>query len=140
MSKSKILIVWSNYHKALAEQQLKSCVDLLKQSDYDYKIETVGAGTYEIPAVIRYYHEYQPFDGYIPLSLLLEGGTDHYEFIWEHVKDCFTQFALRGLNIGCRIISASTKELLQSRVESGERSKEAFRAVDYLIRLKAKSK
>lgn len=138
MSKPKILVVWSNYHKDLADKQLDSCLQLLKSSNYDYQVETVEAGTYEIPVVMQYYHRNQPFDGYIPLSLLLKGGTDHYEFIWEHVKECFIKFAMDGLLLGSGIISAPTHELLKSRVESGERVKEAFNAVDYLIRFKHK--
>ncbi len=136
MSKSKILVVWSNYHKGLAEQQLESCLTLLKSSHYEYKVETVHAGTYEIPSVIRYYHLHNPFDGYIPLSLLLKGGTDHYEFIWEHVKECFIRFAMEGIVIGNGILSAPNMDLLVSRLKTGERSIEAFNAVDYLIKLK----
>lgn len=138
MSKQKILVLWSNYHKELAEQQLESCVSLLKASPYEYQIETIEAGTYEIPVVMGYYHRNDPFDAYIPLSLLLKGDTDHYEFIWEHVKECFIQFSMQGLLMGNGIISAPTPELLKSRVESGKRSKEAFNAVDYLIRFKNK--
>jgi 6,7-dimethyl-8-ribityllumazine synthase len=136
MSQSKILVIWSNYHKDLAEQQLESCLRLLRNSDYGFAVETVNAGTYEIPAVIHYYHLNSPFDGYIPLSLLLKGRTDHYEFIWEHVKECFIKFTLQGILLGNGIISAPTEELLISRVENGERSQEAFNAVDYLIRFK----
>lgn len=135
MSKAKILIVWSNYYQELAEKQLASCLDLLKSSEYEYRIETVNAGTYEIPTVIQYYHRYDPFDGYIPLSLLLKGKTDHYEFIWEHVKECFVKFSMNGLMIGNGIISAPSMELLRERVENGERVREAFQAISYLMQL-----
>lgn len=136
MTKSKILVLWSNYYQELAELQLESCLRLLKSSDYDYQVETVEAGTYEIPAVMQYYQQNTPFDGYIPLSLLLKGRTDHYEFIWEHVKECFIRFAMDGLVFGNGIITAFNPETLQERVENGERVHEAFRAVDYLIKLK----
>lgn len=129
-------MVWSNYYKELAEQQLQSCIRLLKTSPYDYQIETVAAGTYEIPAVMQYYHQNQPFDGYLPLSLLLKGSTDHYEFIWEHVKECFIRFTLEGMLLGNGIISAPSFALLRERVENGERVQEAWQAVDYLIQLK----
>lgn len=138
MSKAKILVAWSNYYNTLAEKQLSTCLDCLKKSDYDYKVETIDAGTYEIPTVIQYYHEHQPFDGYIPLGLLLKGGTDHYDFILDHVKACFTAFSMKGLMLGNGIISAPSQALLAERVEKGERVEEAFRAVDYLIRLKAR--
>ncbi|MGQ3888017.1 6,7-dimethyl-8-ribityllumazine synthase [Legionella sp. CNM-1927-20] len=136
MSGQKILVIWSNYYEQLAEQQLESCINLLKKSSYSYQIEKVEAGTYEIPVVMQYYHQHHPFDGYIPLSLLLKGSTDHYEFIWEHVKECFIKFALDGLLLGNGIISAPTMQILQERVTNGERVAEAFRAVDYLIRFK----
>lgn len=136
MAQEKILVVWSNYHKGLADQQLESCLKLLRKSDYEFRVEEVKAGTYELPVVMQYFQKHDPYDGYIPLSLLLKGGTDHYEFIWEHVKECFIQFAMQGVLLGNGIISAPTKELLMSRLESGERSLEAFNAVDYLIKFK----
>jgi 6,7-dimethyl-8-ribityllumazine synthase len=132
--------VWSNYYKDLAKQQLDSCLTLLNQSEYEYSVETVEAGTYEIPVVIQYYHRNNPYDGYLPLGLLLKGSTDHYEFIWEHVKECFIKFAMDGVLIGNGIISAPSMEAMIKRVENHERVEEALRALDYLIRLKAKFK
>ncbi len=136
MSKAKILVVWSNYHQGLAEQQLESCVELLEKSIYDFKVETVKAGTYELPSVIYHYHRHDPYDAYIPLSLLLKGKTDHYEFIWEHVKECFIKFTMEGVLIGNGIISAPSMEVMISRIKNKERSQEAFNAVDYLIQFK----
>ncbi len=138
MSKAKILVVWSNYYEDLAKKQLESCLRLLNQSEYQYTVETVEAGTYEIPAVIQYYHHNNPYDGYLPLGLLLKGSTDHYEFIWEHVKECFITFAMEGLMIGNGIISSPSMDVMRARVENNERIEEAFRALDYLIRLKEK--
>ncbi|MBI2784792.1 MAG: 6,7-dimethyl-8-ribityllumazine synthase [Legionella longbeachae] len=138
MSKNKILVVWSNYYKDLAKQQLDSCLQLLNTSEYEYTVETVEAGTYEIPAVIQYYHHNNPYDGYLPLGLLLKGSTDHYEFIWEHVKECFIKFAMDGLFIGNGIISAPSMDVMIKRVENHERVEEAVRAIDYLMRLKQK--
>jgi 6,7-dimethyl-8-ribityllumazine synthase len=136
MSKYKILVVWSNYYQELSERQLESCLQLLNQSDYSYHVETVEAGTYEIPAVIRHYHHTTDFNAYLPLSLLSKGGTDHYEFILDHIKASFTELTLEGLIIGNGIISAPNIDVLTDRVTQGERVKEAFRAIDYLIRLK----
>lgn len=140
MPKPNILIVWSNYYKGLAEKQLETCLSKLKQYEYNYQVETVEAGTYEIPTVIQHYHCSNPFDGYLPLSLLLKGKTDHYEFIWEHIKECFIKFALDGLILGNGVISAPSMDILQERVENGERVHEAVNAVDYLIRFKNNKK
>jgi 6,7-dimethyl-8-ribityllumazine synthase len=136
MPTARILVVSSNYYQDLAEQHLSNCLALLKPSGYEYQVETVEAGSYEIPAVIQYYHQHAPFDGYIPLGLLLKGSTDHYEFIWEHIKECFIQFALNGITLGNGIISAPSMDVLIGRVHNKERVEEAFKAVDYLIRLK----
>ncbi len=135
---SNILIVWSNYYPDLAQKHLEVCLNKLKNYDHNYQVETVEAGTYEIPTVIQHYHRNESFDGYLPLSLLLKGKTDHYEFIWEHVKECFIKFALDGLTIGNGIISAPSISVLEERVENGERVQEAINAVDYLIRFKNK--
>lgn len=140
MSTPHILIIWSNYYQDLAEKQLEICLSKLKPYDYNYQVETVEAGVYEIPAVIQHYHRLHPFDAYLPLGLLLKGKTDHYDFIWEHIKECFIQFALEGLVIGNGIISSPSMDVLQERVENGERVQEAIHAVDYLIRLKNKKR
>lgn len=140
MSQPKILIACSNYYKNLAEKHLANCLKYLECFDYDCRIEIIEAGAYEIPAVIQYYHQRQPFDGYISLGLLLKGQTDHYEFIWQHIKECFIQFTLNGLIIGNGVITASSKDILTARVENGERVEEAVDAVDYLIRLSKRLK
>ena len=134
----KILVVWSDYYQDLSKRQLASCLGFLEQFGYDYAIEAVEAGTYEIPSVIQYYHRHNPYAGYLPLGLLLKGETDHYEFIWEHVKECFIKFVMEGLLIANGIISAPSMELMITRVEEQERVKEAVRALDYLLRLKTK--
>jgi 6,7-dimethyl-8-ribityllumazine synthase len=138
--KARILVICSNYYPELAKQHLEHALKLLDspeyQAKYEYSIEMLEAGTYEIPFVIQHCHRNRPFDAYLPLSLLLKGGTDHYEFIWEHVKECFIRFALEGIVIGNGIISAPTMEALTSRVEEGARVEEAVRAIDYLLKFK----
>ena len=57
----KLLIIWSHYYQALAEKQLASCRSLLSTSGMEAQVETVEAGAYEIPAVMQYYHQHQPF-------------------------------------------------------------------------------
>ncbi|KTC65325.1 6,7-dimethyl-8-ribityllumazine synthase (plasmid) [Legionella adelaidensis] len=88
-------------------------------------------GTYEIPAVIQHFHSSNPFDAYLLLSLLLKSKTDHYAFIWEHVKECFIKFTLEGVLFGNGIISAPSMDILRERVQNAERVQEAINAVDY---------
>lgn len=133
-------MIYSNYYPVLAKQHLEHAVRLLDgskyQAKYEYTLEMLEAGTYEVPSVIQQFHRNYPFDAYLPLSLLLKGSTDHYEFIWEHVKECFIQFAMEGIVLGNGIISAPSMDTLTARVEGGERVEEAVRAIDYLLSLK----
>lgn len=50
---AKILIISSCIHKELAALQLSNCIELVKDSNYEYQIESLQAGTYEIPFVIN---------------------------------------------------------------------------------------
>lgn len=135
-SSPRVLILWSNYYEALAEQQRDICQQQLQNYDFDARFETVEAGTYELPAVIQYFRQHKPYDAYLPLSLLLQGSTDHYAFIWEHVKDCFKDFTMDGVCLGNGIISAPSMDILRARVANGERTHEALEAIRYLIELK----
>lgn len=137
-NQAKILVVSSHYYENLSQIHLQKCEELLKKANYQYQVEHVSAGCYEIPAVMQHYHQHNPFDAYITLGLLLKGSTDHYEFIWEHLKECFIQFTLQGMSIGNAIISAPSMEILTGRVENGERVQEAVAAADYLIKLKSR--
>ena len=44
-----ILLVSSCIHKELAHEQLDYCSSLVKNAGYDYQVELLQAGTYEIP-------------------------------------------------------------------------------------------
>lgn len=138
MSVGNTLVVWSNYYQDLAQQQLDSCLQVLDRFGHAYTVETVDAGTYEIPAVIRYYQNHHPHAAYLPLSLLLKGSTDHYDFIWEHIKTCFIQFTMEGILLGNGIITAPSMEIMIARVNKQERVTEAVQAIDYLLRMQQK--
>lgn len=140
MSIARILVVCSNYYQDLSANHLEHCLRLLQASKYQYEVEIVEAGAYEIPAVIRAFHQKRPYDAYISLGLLLKGSTDHYQFILDHVRECFIQLTMSGVLLGDGNIYAPSMELLKARVENGERALEAFKAVDYLLKLKEKQK
>lgn len=136
----KILVVWSNYYRDLADKHLKSCKEVLDNANLAYDVEKVEAGTYELPLVISQFNHHKPYAGYLPLGLLLKGNTDHYEFIWEHVKECFIKFALDGIAIGNGIICAPSMELINERVDNNSRVQEAVNALAYLTSLNHKFK
>ncbi|KTD05242.1 6,7-dimethyl-8-ribityllumazine synthase [Fluoribacter gormanii] len=138
----KILIISSGIHKDLASEQLGLCETLVKNAGYDYQVELLQAGAYEIPFVINTYHQQKTFDGYIALGLILKLNLDHYEHIMSHIRYCFTQFALNDVVVGNGIITGSTIEELSEHVRSSNPClsayPSAFNAVDCLIKLKSK--
>lgn len=141
---ARILIVSSNVHKTLAEEQREKCVQLVKQSQHDCQVEIMEAGTYEIPFVINsHHHSQQPFDAYIALGLVLKANWDHFDWIMSHIKESFTRFALSNMIVGNGIVSAMNLEELAAKVASSDPClsayPSAFQAVNYLLAFKQKS-
>jgi len=138
----KILIISSEIHKQLASEQLDFCLTIVKNAGYDYQVELLQAGAYEIPFVIYTYPLNKPFHGYIALGLILKTNSDHYDNIMSHIRHCFTQFALNDIIVGNGIISGSSIEELSGKVHSSNPClsayQSAFNAVDCLIKLKNK--
>lgn len=139
---SKILVLSSQIHQDLSSKQLTHCIKLVEQSDHDFQVEIVKAGTYELPFVINAYQRNNPFDGYIALGLVLTSNLNHYDYIMSHIKYCFTHFALNNVIVGNGIISGSSVEDLAEKIESQNPClcayPSAFQAVDYLIQLRKK--
>ncbi|MCX7090480.1 MAG: 6,7-dimethyl-8-ribityllumazine synthase [Legionellales bacterium] len=138
----KILIISSVIHEDLASKQLDLCLTLVKNAGYDYQVELLQAGTYEIPFVINMYHQKKPFDGYIALGLILKTNLEHFDNITTHIQYCFTQFALNNIIVGNGIISGSTLEELSEKIHSSNLClsayPSAFNAVDCLMKLRKK--
>lgn len=137
---SNILIVSSCIHKELASRQRELCIGLLKNAGYDYNIELLEAGVYEIPFVINTYQQKQTFDGYIALGLVINANREHSQYTMSHIHYCFTQFALNQIVVGNGIISGASKEELSEKLESSDPClssyPSAFNAVDSLIQFK----
>ncbi|KTC65604.1 6,7-dimethyl-8-ribityllumazine synthase [Legionella adelaidensis] len=138
----KILLVSSEVHKQLASEQLNLCLPLVKNAGYDYQVELLQAGAYEIPFVINTYHQNKSFDGYIALGLILKANLEHYKNIMSHIRYCFTQFALNDIIVGNGIVSGSTTEELREKIHNSNPClsayPSAFNAVDCLIKLRNK--
>lgn len=138
---AKILIVSSQVHN-LSQRQLDLCVQLVEKSSYDYQIELLQAGTYELPFVIKSYHKKAPFDAYLVLGLVLESNSAHAQYIKQHIATCFTQFALEGIIVGNGILYGTSLETLATNLESQDAClsayPSAFKAVSALLALEQK--
>lgn len=139
---AKILLISSCIHEELATEQLDLCLSLVKNAGYDYQVELLQAGTYEIPFVINACHQKKSFDAYIALGLILKADLDHYNHIMNHIRYCFTQFALNNIIVGNGIINGATIEELGKKIRSPDPClsayPSAFKAVDCLIKLSNK--
>lgn len=139
---SKILIISSHIHKELSPLQLAKCEALVKQASYDYQVETLAAGTYEIPFVINAYQQKKPFDAYIALGLVLNTNQAHYDYIMSHIQYTFSNFAMNHIIVGNGIVAGSSLEELTSKIASQDPCQcaypSAFNAVDCLLKLQKK--
>ena len=138
-----ILLISSCVHKPLAAEQLNYCSKLVKKAGYDYQIELLETGAYEIPFAINMYHQKKSFDAYIALGLILKKESEHYHNIMTHIRYCFTQFSLNNIIVGNGIISGLTMEELGEKIRSPDPClsayPSAFNAVDCLIKLQHKT-
>lgn len=137
---AKLLIISSNVHKELASRQLANCLQFVKKTPYDYQVQILESGSYEIPFVINAWHQKNPFDAYIALGLVLKTNMEHYEYIMSHIKHCFSQFALSGIAVGNGIISGISIDELAIKIDSDDPCVSALpaavNAVSCLIQLK----
>lgn len=137
---SNILLISSNIHQELAAEQLDLCSKIVTNAGYNYQVELLQTGAYEIPFVINTYHQKKSFDAYIALGLVLQADLNHYNNIMTHIRYCFTQFALNNIIVGNGIISGATIEELGEKIRSSNPCLSAypaaFNAVDCLIRLR----
>lgn len=135
-----ILLISSCIHKDLAAEQLNNCSNIVKNAGYDYQVELLQAGTYEIPFAINMYHQKKSFDAYIALGLILKKEQEHYNHIMTHIQYCFTQFSMNNIIVGNGIISGVTTEELREKIRSSDPClcaySSAFNAVDCLIKLR----
>lgn len=139
---SKLLIISSAIHQQLSQAQRDNCIQVVEKSSYNYQLEIIEAGVYELPFIIKAHHNYNPFAGYIALGLILTTNADHVSRIMNHVDYCFTQFALAGMIIGNGIVTGSSLDELDDKINSPDPClsgyKAAFNAVDCLIEFSEK--
>ncbi len=136
----KILIVSSRVHQELSALQLEHCVKLIKNFSYDYEIEYLYAGSYEIPFVVNLYQDSKEIDAFIALGLILKKDPDHYDYIMSHIKYCFSHFALQRVIVGNGIISGMSSDELAQKINSADPCsngyQSAFNAVHALLQIK----
>lgn len=138
---SKVLIISSQVHQPLADKQLNTCIELVKELQLDYQVEKLNAGTYEIPFVIQAYQRQQPFAAYIALGLIINKNPAHYDYIMSHIKHCFTHFALNNVIVGNGIIAGNDLEEIGTFINSTDpcicTHRSAVKAIATLIHLKS---
>lgn len=137
---AKILIISSQVHAELSALQLDYCTKLIKEHAYDYVVQHVAAGSYEIPFIINLYEKLKPFDAYIALGLVLKKDIDHFDYIMSHILYSFSRFSLNNIIVGNGIVSAIDSEGLAQKINSPEAClngyQSAFNAVHALLKIK----
>ena len=123
--KKKILIVASNYYKAITQNLIKGALDELKIKKKKILIIKVP-GTFEIPVIIS--KNLKRFDGFIALGCVIKGETPHFDFICNSTFINLLSLATNSKKpIGNGIITSLN--ITQARKRSFVKGKEAANAV-----------
>ncbi len=115
----KILIIIADFYQEISENLQEGALEKLQDEGFIYDLKCVP-GTLEIPIVLRKFLEH--YEGFIILTCLIKGETDHYQIVKDlAVREIYKLAYSKNVAIGTGIITANNYEQALSRSKlSGE--------------------
>ncbi len=133
--KKKILIVYANYYKDIADELLDNALNYL-QKTYNLNVLNQGIvlievpGVFEIPVTIA--TRIKDYDGFVALGCVIKGQTPHFDFISKATTDAIMRLSVDYKKpIGNGIITCLNKK--QAIVRSKKKGQEAANAVGVVL-------
>ncbi len=109
----KILIIVANFYDEISSNLKNGAQEYLENKKYKYEIKSVP-GTLEIPFLLNNYSG--KYDGFIVLSCIIKGETDHYNIVKEiAIKEIYKIAYRNNLALGTGIITANNYNQALSR-------------------------
>ncbi|MDP3174840.1 6,7-dimethyl-8-ribityllumazine synthase [Phenylobacterium sp.] len=142
--KIRILIVEARFYSDLADELLKSAVDVITAHDAEYEVISVP-GALEIPGAIAIAEEggHRPagfaYDGYVALGTVIRGETYHFEIVSNESARGLMELATgRRLAIGNGILTVEdeAQAWARARASEGDKGGGAARAALEMVALK----
>ncbi len=129
--KKKILIVASNYYKAITKNLIDDANNLFQSKKYNITTIMVP-GTFEIPYVIS--KNIKKYDGFLVLGCVIKGETPHFDFICKSTFDAIMQLSITNKKpIGNGIITSLNKD--QANKRSLLKGKESSQALIDILKI-----
>ena len=108
-----ILIIIADFYEEISSNLKKGAINYLNKIKYSYDIKFVP-GTLEIPIILSSFSK--KYDGFIVLSCIIKGETDHYDVVKNiALKEIYKIAYVNNLIIGSGIITANNYEQALSR-------------------------
>ena len=112
----KILIIIADFYEKISSNLKTGATNYLNKIKYSYDIKYVS-GTLEIPIILSSFSK--KYDGFIVLSCIIKGETDHYDVVKNiALPEIYKIAYANNLIIGSGIITANNYEqaLLRSKI------------------------
>ena len=108
-----ILIIIADFYEEISSNLKNGATNYLNKINYSYDIKFVP-GTLEIPIILSSFSK--KYDGFIVLSCLIKGETDHYDVVKNIALNEIYKIAyVNNLIMGSGIITANNYEQALSR-------------------------
>ena len=109
----KILIIIASFYEEISSNLKNGAIEYLEKKKYSYEIKSIP-GTLEIPFLLNIFSN--KYDGFIVLSCIIKGQTDHYEVVKKiALKEIYKIAYTKNLIMGSGIITANNYEQALSR-------------------------
>lgn len=116
------LIIEASYYPDIASMMLEGAIEELNTANATYETVKVP-GCFEIPAALKMAVELDIYDGFITLGCIIQGETDHYDYVCAETARGINQIAIDyGAAIGFGIITARNQDKALVRADKSKKN------------------
>ena len=113
-----ILIIIADFYDEISSNLKNGAINYLNKIKYSYDIKSVP-GTLEIPIILSNFSK--KYDGFIVLSCIIKGETDHYDVVKNiALSEIYKIAYANNLIMGSGIITANNYEQALSRSKTSK--------------------
>jgi 6,7-dimethyl-8-ribityllumazine synthase len=130
-------VVASKFNELITARLVEGCVGELEKEGLEYRVFWVP-GTFEIPYLISKLYSQGTYKGFVAISCIIKGETEHWKFLSSAVISSLAAFSMeKVIPITHAILTVENLEqaLHRSGGKLGNKGKEAARALIELLRL-----
>lgn len=116
------LIIEASFYPDIASMMLEGAIAELEETNSTYEIVKVP-GCFEISAALKMAVELDIYDGFITLGCIIQGETDHYDYVCTETARGINQIAIDyGAAIGFGIITSNNQDKALIRADKNKKN------------------